>query len=153
MSNYFYFIGFLYVAYLLKHIYDIYRPNKQEQPINIDGIKDPYELINTVKVYSKTNQKANSMLIMGILFFVWTVMGYKSDAPEKYWFLVNIIVSVLSFLVLFALGAVIAFTSVFGDKSLPVNTQKKPEINIPLSKITYILELVIVSIILYQHFI
>lgn len=153
MNNYFYYFGILYLLDILRQLWNEFKAKQDKQnTLIIDDGMDIGELTNVVQKHRSTSKSNTLPHIAGIGFFIWTIVGYISNTPEKYWFLSDAILIIFYNLLLISIGIFFSINAVFGSKAKVSNEQKKNIVNIPLSKIICISEFIIVLMILYQHF-
>ena len=162
MSNTFYYFGFLYIFDLLRCMWISFKPKKEEDAEAEEEVKkitnaiqqgDVMELKNKAeqqisdRISESKSSKSIMQQIFGFLFFIWAVIGYKADTPEKNWFLFDVIVIIINPIILLFIAAFISLSAVYGNGSI-----KKPSrITLPLEKIMIFTELIIVSYILYNR--
>lgn len=141
MSNLFYYFGFLYIIYSIRSLWSF--------KITMYGT----ELINTEEILQTNYNKYKPILkkILAIIFFIWAILGYDFDTPEKYFFLLNIIViiSYWSFTYYFIIKEIII--DIFKSNVI-IDNEESIKANLALCRIRRILELIIVSSILCHHF-
>lgn len=150
MNNYFYCIGFLYMLDLIRNIF--------MSKSTIVDVKETYdkmdikELMNEAQTFQK-NHKSNKLeYLIGFSFFCWFVVGFLSNTPEKYWFLFDMICVIIYLIFIFSIGIYLAFNAMFKKQDISDDT-KIQKYSVAPSKIISSIELIIVSIILYLHFI
>lgn len=157
MNDTFYHIGFVYIAYLLQNIYKSCKPVKPEDVINLEG-KSIFELMSLKdKLIEKSSKadvdKYHIGKIVSLLFFIWLIVGYKSNTPEKNLFLFYAIFIVVIWGAFAALIVWTVINSVFGNKATEYNIEKKkPKFNINISIICDSMGVFTVGYILFSHF-
>lgn len=154
MSNYFYYIGFLYIADSIRRLWISFNPQgvDEKKVLNMNDGMDVGEAINTAQTYIQNNKSNILPLVFGVIFFMWAIVGYVGNTPEKYWFLADVIFIIVCNTFLVLVSIFFAINVIFKNEAKTYNDKKTPTLIIPFSKITAITELIIVSIILYQHF-
>ena len=154
MNNYFYYFGFFYLIDILIALYKDFNPSKTEQVYEINEKMDIGEIMNVKeKIDSKIkNIEYYFVKFFGFTCFIWGVIGYLANTPEKNWFLL-LVASIITYYIIFlSFSIAIVFKAFLGNKAKVYNEEKKPTVSIPLSKIISTIELMIVSYILYHHF-
>lgn len=151
MNNLFYLFGILY---FITSVYNFFSyDHKRDVGVDIDtNLSDLVE--ETEKKQESTSQKYYPRQMVGFLFFIWTCVGYLGDFPEKTLFLYNLILLALNFFILILMGfmlAVKAHNILEHNWSFP-HKEKSEKIEIPLTKIVYLLEIIIVGSILVIHY-
>lgn len=154
MSNYFYYIGFLYIADSIRTLWISFKPKvvDEKKVLNINDGMPVGEIINTVQTYIHNNKSNILTQVFGFIFFMWAIVGYVGNTPEKYWFLADVIFIIVCNIFIASIIAFFSISVMFRDKAKIYNDKELRTVNIPSNKITAITELIIVSIILYQHF-
>jgi hypothetical protein len=157
MNNYYYYLGFLFIFDLLKSLYVSFKPVKKEETVNITNNMELTELIDAKeKLKSKTPiiEKAVFWLIH-LVFIAWTIVGYTSHTPERIWFLFLLLVIIINIAIWMAIAVYFTYSSIFSHRAKISNDtdNSKGNINIPIEKIVHLTELILVSTILFHHFI
>ena len=153
MNNYFYYIGFIYIAESIRMIWKSFQPvTDKDKVLNINDKMDVGELLNTTQAYRQKNKSNILSYIVGLIFFIWLIIGYKSNTPEKYLFLCNAIFIVFHWVFIFSIGMYFAVKAFLGNKAEIHNDVKKPTISINMGLIVPLVELLIVLCIMYHHF-
>lgn len=155
MSEYFYYFGFLYLANTIIKLWGCFKPVKET--INLDSTMSVTELMDlkdkTFKEEKnrKWHEKSYISALIWAIFFIWSLLGYKLNLQEKNLFLLNIIVKAFYVLTILYLNIAVGIGIVFGSKH--VENNEKPRVTINITKPKLITEIVIVSIILFWHFV
>lgn len=154
MIDYFYYLGFLYLANSIIKLWICFGPAKEV--INFDSKMSVTELMSLKEKAiekekeRKWHEKSYISTLVWAIFFIWSILGYKFDLQEKNLFLLNVVVKVCYMLLLLYLNIAVGIGIVFGSKHTENNEKPRPTINITKPKL--ITEIVIVSIILCWHF-
>lgn len=150
MNSYFYYFGFLYLIDLFYELWKVFN-GKGIAVIHKGMTFDEIQDIADKRIKVKDAGKAPLNYIIGTIFLVWAIIGYVNDAPEKIWFLSDVIFIIGNTVILFLYGMFIAIGSM-KIKPKIYNVDKKKPIIIPYDKIAPLVELFIVSNILSFHF-
>lgn len=100
----------------------------------------------------KRDKKSIPVLLASILFFVWIIVGYLYNTPEKYLFLTDLIFILSVYAALTIIAIVFSFRAMFGIKVKQYNVIPKDPLNINLILLCSPVEILIVSLILFNHF-
>jgi hypothetical protein len=151
MNNLFYLFGILY---FITSVYNFFSyDHKRDVGVDIDtNLSDLVE--ETEKKQERNSQMYYPRQMVAFLFFIWTCIGYLADFPEKTLFLYNLVLLALNFFILISIGfmlAVKAHNILENNWSFP-HKEKSEKIEIPLTKIVYFLEIIIVGSILVIHY-
>ncbi len=151
MDGFFYLFGILY---FISSIYNFFSyDHKRDVGVDVDtNLSDLIE--ESEKKKENNSQKYYPRQMMAFLFLIWTYIGYFGDFPEKYLFLFNLIVLISNILILLSMGFMLAFKAhnILESHSCFPHKEKSKKIEIPLTKIVYFLEIVIVGSILIIHY-
>lgn len=149
MNPYFYHIGFLYIVDLVVNMYKYYYAN--DNTVIVSEETSLQEIMNKAEKRTFTDFLFSSAI--GVTFFLWALVGYLNDTPEKYLFLADVIIITTYTLFTLSLGVILAYRTLFNDIVKHENTSKEYIIKAPaLNKIVPALEFVIVCSILLHHF-
>jgi hypothetical protein len=112
-----------------------------------------YRQKSEVKISKYTKYYPRQLL--GILFFIWTYIGYVSDLPEKHFFLINLIVlGIYLFILIFSsFSIIINFIISKSPRTIVHNKEYRKQKKIPLAKIVYFFEIILSQAIITNHFI
>lgn len=155
MDNLFYLFGILYfiVSTYNFFTYDHNRDVSVDVDTNISDLVEETEEIQQ-ETQEETIKKYYPRYLLGIMFFIWTYIGCFGNFPEKTFFMFNLIVLALYSLILIVMGFSLAFkTYRIVENNLDfVEKEKCEKKYIPLTKIVYFLEIIIVGSILVIHY-
>jgi hypothetical protein len=156
MDNLFYFFGILY---FIVSTYNFFTYN-HNRDVSVDVDTNISDLVEeTEKIQQETKQKSIEKYyprhLLGFMFFIWTYIGCIGNFPEKQIFIYNMTLLVLYGLILIVMGFSLALKTY---KTLETNSdfpqkEKCQKKHIPLSKIVYFLEMILVGIIVTIHYI
>lgn len=140
MNTIFYCFGFVYLIDIIYELYLSVKPYKKENITVIDGSTDVTDLHSFA---SKTLNKYTWLKqVPGILFLLWSVMGYLSTHSNLFFSILCVIIFFRAFIIFFMLLALFSKS----DKKV------EPKYKINVSFIENGIKLIIVSCILYSHF-
>lgn len=152
MNEYFYYVGFLYLLDIIRNLWVAHKPVDSEKTLHINSNMDAMELMDVAQHYQSKNKINFLKHITGTVFFIWAIIGYKSQCDEQYWFLSVVILTIVTWSFIFLIGIYFVFNSFFKNKAEIPNVGNNPKYYIPFSEIASSIELVLISIILYLHF-
>ena len=149
MDNSFYLLGLLYFAVSIYNFLS-HDPNKcLSLSYTTYDLKDKFK-----KKEEGVFKKYYPRQMVGLMFFVWTCIGSFGGFPEEKFFMLNFIVSISYFIVLFIVVLYMAVTTHKKSKhthdlSKDEEICKKP---FKLTEIVYFLEIILVGTILTIHY-
>ena len=154
MNDYFYYFGFAYIIDMLIFFLKKLKKEQPEDTMSLNANMDAGQILNeSANYYSKKDNSIRVFIgiVVAISCFIWLVIGYKSELPEKFWFgfLATLIV---------IYNSLIYGGSIIWGLTLAV-TKIKPKYNLDLKKVlapigilVCCIEITIVSYILINHF-
>jgi hypothetical protein len=155
MDNLFYLFGILYFVVSTYNFFT-YDHNRD---VSVDVDTNISDLLEETEEKQQENQaeiikKYYPRYLLGFMFFIWTYIGSFGNFPEKMFFVYNLIVLISYTLILIAMGFSLAFkTYKTIENNLEfVEKEKCEKKYIPLTKIIYFLEMVIVGSIITIHY-
>lgn len=155
MDNLFYLFGILYfiVSTYNFSTYDHNRDVSIDVDTNISDLVEQTEEKQQEK-QQETIKKYYPRYLLGLMSFIWSLIGYFGNFPEKILFYYNLIILVLYTLILIAMGFSLAYKTYNTiEKNLDFSKKEKCEKKyIPLTKIIYFFEMCIVGTIIIIHY-
>jgi hypothetical protein len=155
MDNLFYLFGILY---FVVSVYNFFAYD-HKRDVSVDADTNISDLVEETEIKQEQNQEKSIKKyyprhLLGFMFFVWTYIGCVGNFPEKEIFIYNMSLLLLYGLILIAMGFSLAlktFRTLETNSDFPKkeNCQKT---HIPLSKIVYFLEIILVGTILIIHY-
>jgi len=156
MDNLFYLFGILYFVFSTYNFftYDHNRDVSVDVDTNITDLVEETEKIQQ-ETKGKSIKKYYPRHLLGLMFFIWTYIGSFGNFPEKTFFIYNLIILISYTLILIAMGFSLAFKTyrTIENNLEFVEKEKCEKKYIPLTKIIYFSEMVIVGTILIIHYI
>lgn len=153
MNDYFYYIGFIYIAFVIKDLFERLKLVQKENIVKVENGMGVAGLSDMMDKANKDNTpKFRMNIIVNFLLFCWVIFGYLIPTPEKNWFLAEAIIIVSNQVFIVLLGIYISYVALLKPKTEIFNIEKKKPINLNLGLFSNIAELIIVSYILYLHF-
>lgn len=115
MSDIFYYFGLIFIAYTINNLIDLFKPSKADAVIKdmegiMEGGLDPENImgkVSEIQGHSKQMLKKEGLVpgaITNTCLMIWIVMGYFYNTEEKYYFLLEIVISILSTLTIFGIS-------------------------------------------------
>lgn len=150
MNDYFYYIGSLYILWAMRSLILFFVQGDDDynalvRITKIDEQKDHEQFLEMGKEahgYNKSIKGYWTILVSG-MFFIWALVGFMKDTPEKYLFLTDIILSVS----LMFIGMCRAMLLVFSGKP-PEEKVKRLKAGIPVIPI---INIMMATLILISH--
>ena len=155
MDNLFYLFGILYFVVSTYNFFT-YNHNRDvsvDVDTNISDLVDETEEIQQ-ETQAETIKKYYPRYLLGLMFFIWTYIGSFGNFPEKTFFIYNLIILISYTLILIAMGFSLAFKTyrTIENNLEFVEKEKCEKKYIPLTKIIYFLEMVVVGTIITIHY-
>ena len=155
MDNLFYLFGILYFVFSTYNFftYDHNRDVSVDVDTNITDLVEETEKIQQ-ETKGKSIKKYYPRYLLGLMFFLWTYIGSFGNFPEKIFFIYNLIVLITYTLILIVMGFSLAFKTyrTIENNLEFVEKEKCEKKYIPLTKIIYFLEMVVVGTIITIHY-
>jgi uncharacterized protein YacL len=155
MDNLFYLFGILYFVVSTYNFftYDHFRDVSVDVDTNISDLVEETEE-KEQENQAKTIKKYYPRYLLGLMFFIWTYIGCFGNFPEKSFFIYNLIILSIYTLILIFLGfslAYKAYRTIENKFDFPIKEKCKKKY-IPLTKIVYFSEMIIVGLIITIHY-
>lgn len=155
MDNLFYLFGILYFVVSTYNFFT-YDHNRD---VSVDIDTNISDLIEETEEKKQENQeetikKYYPRYLLGFMFFIWTYIGSFGNFPEKPFFIYNLIILISYTLILIFLGFSLAYKTyrtIENNLDFP-NKEKCKKKYIPLTKIIYFSEMIIVGLIITIHY-
>jgi len=153
----FYFVGIIYVFDVVRELFKLIKHQSNDSIENKDNgivLSDKMGSSQLMSQATKIKKPKKIEKVIGLLFFAWALVGYFLNLPEKYWFLTDVIVIIISQLFFVAVGLYMVFSSLKNNNRIVAEKEVTPKkmVNIPISEIFLLSELSILVIILLHHF-
>ena len=155
MNDLFYLFGILY---FIVSFYNFFTYN-HNRDVSVDVDTNISDLVEETQEKEQENQaktikKYYPRYLLGLMFFIWTYIGCFGNFPEKSFFIYNLIILSTYTLILIFLGFSLAYKSyrtIENNFDFPVKENKEKKY-IPLTKIVYFSETIIVGLIITIHY-
>ncbi len=154
MSEYFYYFGFAYLIDLLVSLFKFLTKKGDEHKIQITSQMDVGTVLDNGGKFlnkEKNRTKLSVGILTGIMFFIWLYFGHKLNLPEKSWFGGLALLLFCNQIFVYGFGFIYGLFLYYKGPAV-----KKYDISKcfrTLGKTVVIIEIIIVSTILYLHFV